>query len=108
MLGSYIRTQLTLALMLGVLVAIGMALLGVPYALLLAVLATVLGLVPMFGSALSAIQRQIDRLALCRPFQHSIANATSSRFDATELMAGVTEVLCYGTAVIVEEAHEPA
>jgi len=24
------------------------------------------------------------------------------RYDATELMAGVTEVLCYGTAVMVE------
>lgn len=24
------------------------------------------------------------------------------RYDATEIMAGVTEVLCYGTAVIVE------
>jgi uncharacterized protein YbjQ (UPF0145 family) len=26
----------------------------------------------------------------------------SMRYDATELMAGLTEVLCYGTAVIVE------
>jgi uncharacterized protein YbjQ (UPF0145 family) len=26
------------------------------------------------------------------------------RYDATEVMAGVTEVLCYGTAVIVESA----
>ena len=25
------------------------------------------------------------------------------RYDAGEVMAGVTEVLCYGTAVIVEE-----
>ena len=25
------------------------------------------------------------------------------RYDATEIMNGVTEVLCYGTAVIVEE-----
>jgi uncharacterized protein YbjQ (UPF0145 family) len=24
------------------------------------------------------------------------------RYDATELMAGVSEVLCYGTAVVVE------
>ena len=31
------------------------------------------------------------------------ANAiTGLRYDATEVMAGVTEVLCYGTAVIVE------
>ncbi len=26
------------------------------------------------------------------------------RYDATELMSGVTEVLCYGTAVIMEAA----
>jgi uncharacterized protein YbjQ (UPF0145 family) len=26
------------------------------------------------------------------------------RYDATELMGGVTEVLCYGTAVVVEPA----
>ncbi|RYZ21565.1 MAG: YbjQ family protein [Chitinophagaceae bacterium] len=31
------------------------------------------------------------------------ANAIISvRYDATELMAGLTEVLCYGTAVVVE------
>lgn len=31
------------------------------------------------------------------------ANAiVSVRYDATEVMSGVTEVLCYGTAVIVE------
>ena len=28
------------------------------------------------------------------------------RYDATELMTGLTEVLCYGTAVIVEPMHE--
>ena len=27
------------------------------------------------------------------------------RYDATEVMAGVTEVLCYGTAVRVSPAH---
>jgi uncharacterized protein YbjQ (UPF0145 family) len=30
------------------------------------------------------------------------------RYDATEVMAGVTEVLCYGTAVVVDEAHHEA
>jgi uncharacterized protein YbjQ (UPF0145 family) len=28
------------------------------------------------------------------------------RYDATEIMSGVTEVLCYGTAVIVEATGE--
>jgi uncharacterized protein YbjQ (UPF0145 family) len=27
------------------------------------------------------------------------------RYDATEVMQGVTEVLCYGTAVVVEQAN---
>jgi uncharacterized protein YbjQ (UPF0145 family) len=30
------------------------------------------------------------------------------RYDATEIMAGVTEVLCYGTAVIVEPQEDNA
>jgi uncharacterized protein YbjQ (UPF0145 family) len=35
--------------------------------------------------------------------QHIGANAVVGvRYDAAEVMAGVTEVLCYGTAVIVE------
>ena len=33
------------------------------------------------------------------------ANAViGARYDATEVMNGVTEVLCYGTAVVVEKA----
>ena len=28
------------------------------------------------------------------------------RYESTEVMAGVTEVICYGTAVIVEEKSE--
>ncbi|HZX79335.1 MAG TPA: YbjQ family protein [Lysobacter sp.] len=35
------------------------------------------------------------------------ANAiVAVRYDATELMAGLTEVLCYGTAVVVEPAAD--
>ena len=40
--------------------------------------------------------------------QHAIdlgANAViGTRYDATEVMSGVTEVLCYGTAVVVEKS----
>jgi len=40
---------------------------------------------------------------MCQHAQHHGANAIiSMRYDATELMAGLTEVLCYGTAVFVE------
>ena len=40
--------------------------------------------------------------------QHAIAMGANAiigvRYDATEVMSGVTEVLCYGTAVMVEKA----
>jgi uncharacterized protein YbjQ (UPF0145 family) len=39
--------------------------------------------------------------------QHIGANAVVGvRYDAAEVMAGVTEVLCYGTAVVVEPLDE--
>jgi uncharacterized protein YbjQ (UPF0145 family) len=39
--------------------------------------------------------------------QHLGANAIIGvRYDATEIMSGVSEVLCYGTAVIVEPVEE--
>jgi uncharacterized protein YbjQ (UPF0145 family) len=34
--------------------------------------------------------------------QHGANAVLAIRYDATEVMQGVTEVLCYGTAVIVE------
>ncbi len=40
---------------------------------------------------------------MCEHAQQQGANAIiSMRYDATELMTGLTEVLCYGTAVVVE------
>jgi uncharacterized protein YbjQ (UPF0145 family) len=40
---------------------------------------------------------------MCEHAQQHGANAVVGvRYDATELMAGLTEVLCYGTAVLVE------
>jgi len=40
---------------------------------------------------------------MCNHAQDLGADAiVSMRFDATELMTGLTEVLCYGTAVIIE------
>ena len=46
-------------------------------------------------------------------FNQMIEHATAAganaiigvRYDATEIMDGVTEVLCYGTAVVVEPDH---
>ena len=51
---------------------------------------------------------QTRKDALDRMLQHAAglgANAVIGlRYDATEIMQGVTEVLCYGTAVLVEPA----
>ncbi|BBP00208.1 YbjQ family protein [Sulfuriferula nivalis] len=43
---------------------------------------------------------------MCQHATQLGANAIiGMRYDATELMPGLTEVLCYGTAVIVEPEH---
>ena len=49
---------------------------------------------------------QTRREALDRMLKHAAAVGANAviglRYDATEIMQGVTEVLCYGTAVLVE------
>lgn len=44
--------------------------------------------------------------------KHAVATGANAvvgvRYDATEIMTGVTEVLCYGSAVVVEPQHESA
>jgi|SRR5579863_3253131 uncharacterized protein YbjQ (UPF0145 family) len=44
--------------------------------------------------------------------QHAEAHGANAvvgvRYDATEVMNGVTEVLCYGTGVVLEPAARPA
>lgn len=54
-IGRWLQGQLLLSLIVGVLVYIGLLILGVPYALLLAIIAAVLELIPVFGSILAAI-----------------------------------------------------
>ncbi len=43
--------------------------------------------------------------------QHAAAMGANAvvgvRYDATEVMSGVTEVLCYGTAVVAEPLESP-
>ena len=65
-LGSYLRGQLTLALIIGVLAGVGTALLGLPYAVVLGVLAGLFELVPMFGPILSVVPAVL--VALFMPF----------------------------------------
>jgi uncharacterized protein YbjQ (UPF0145 family) len=43
---------------------------------------------------------------MCQHAERNGANAIiMMRYDTTEIMRGVTEVLCYGTAVVVEETQ---
>jgi predicted PurR-regulated permease PerM len=65
-LGAYLRGQFTLAVIIGVAAGVGTALLGLPYAVVLGVLAGLFELVPMFGPILSVIPALI--VALFMPF----------------------------------------
>ncbi|HKT58489.1 MAG TPA: YbjQ family protein [Gemmatimonadales bacterium] len=66
----------------------------------------------MFGGHISMLTTLCERARsdafdiLLAHAQRRGANAVVGiRYDATEIMAGVTEVLCYGTAVVVEPAE---
>ena len=71
----------------------------------------------LFGGHISMLTTLCERARadafdiLLAQAQRRGANAVVGvRYDATEIMAGVTEVLCYGTAVVVESAdhrHAP-
>ncbi len=68
------------------------------------------GLQTLFGGNISLLTSLCERTrseAFDLMIQHANemgANAIiAARYDATEIMSGVTEVLAYGTAVVVEE-----
>ncbi len=54
-IGKWMQGQLVLALIVGILLYLGLVILGVPHALLLAVLAAIFELIPVFGQFLAAI-----------------------------------------------------
>lgn len=54
-IGKWMQGQLVLAVIVGVLLYLGLLILGIPYALLLAVLAAIFELIPVFGQILAAI-----------------------------------------------------
>ncbi|OGC81141.1 hypothetical protein A2943_00615 [Candidatus Adlerbacteria bacterium RIFCSPLOWO2_01_FULL_51_16] len=54
-IGKWMQGQLVLAVIVGVLLYLGLSVLGVPYALVLAVLAAIFELIPVFGQFLAAI-----------------------------------------------------
>lgn len=54
-IGLWMQGQLILALLVGILVFLGLSLIGVPYALLLGLIATMFEIIPVFGPILSAV-----------------------------------------------------
>lgn len=67
------------------------------------------GLQTLFGGNITIYTRLCEQARseayqlMCEHSRAVGANAIIAvRYDATELMSGLTEVLCYGTAVIVE------
>ena len=69
------------------------------------------GIQSLFGGNISIYTSLCER-ARQDAFEQMLAHAgelganavVGVRYDATEIMAGITEVLCYGTAVFVETA----
>jgi uncharacterized protein YbjQ (UPF0145 family) len=69
------------------------------------------GLQTLFGGNITIYTRLCEQAReqayreMCAHAARLGANAViGMRYDATELMAGLTEVLCYGTAVVVAPA----
>jgi predicted PurR-regulated permease PerM len=54
-IGKWMQGQIVLALIVGVLLYLGLTILGIPYALLLAVLAAFFELIPIFGQIIAAV-----------------------------------------------------
>lgn len=72
------------------------------------------GLQTLFGGNITLLTGLCERTredAFTLMMRHAAdlgANAiVSARYDATEIMAGVAEVLAYGTAVVVEPLRQP-
>lgn len=83
-IGGYIRGQILSSLCVGAVLAIGLALLGVRYALLIGALAAVLNVVPFVGSLIAAILGVITALNE----SPGLALATAGLFAGTNLLEG--------------------
>lgn len=60
------------------------------------------GNISLFTSLCEKTRNEAFELMLKHAQQLGANAVIGVRYDATEVMAGVTEVLCYGTAVVVE------
>ena len=62
------------------------------------------GNITLFTELCEKTREEAFELMLTHAAQHGANAVIGIRYDATEVMQGVTEVLCYGTAVQVEPA----
>ena len=62
------------------------------------------GNISLFTSLCERTRAEAFDLMLAHAAQQGANAVVGVRYDATEVMNGVTEVLCYGTAVVVEQA----
>ena len=62
------------------------------------------GNISLFTSLCEKTRNEAFELMLQHAQQVGANAVIGIRYDATEVMNGVTEVLCYGTAVVVERA----
>lgn len=83
-IGGYIRGQLLSSLCVGAVLAVGLALLGVRYPLLIGALAAVLNVVPFVGSFIAAILGVVSALNESA----TLALATAGLFAGTNLLEG--------------------
>jgi uncharacterized protein YbjQ (UPF0145 family) len=62
------------------------------------------GNITLFTSLCEKTRSEAFELMLAHAQQLGANAVVGIRYDATEVMNGVTEVLCYGTAVVAEES----
>jgi uncharacterized protein YbjQ (UPF0145 family) len=65
------------------------------------------GNISLFTELCERTREDAFQLMLDHARQHGANAVIGIRYDATEVMGGVTEVLCYGTAVVVTPAQAP-
>ena len=66
------------------------------------------GNISLFTELCERTREDAFQLMLDHARQHGANAVIGIRYDATEVMSGVTEVLCYGTAVVVAPIPPPA
>ena len=62
------------------------------------------GNITLFTSLCERTREESYRMMMTHAEELGANAVVGVRYDATEVMQGVTEVLCYGTAVVVERA----